>query len=211
MILSLQALVAVNLLGLHQMEPATGLPPGWKVRSVSGVERPVAAIVTDGDDRLFRLSGAGQAAWFYRPIETPLPPGGLLHWSWRVVTAPNGASLAVRDRDDSPIRIYVVFGKPGGLLKRSGRVLFYSFGGAEAAGYTAPSHVNKRLHVIGVDGPDAVGAWREHRVDPVADYRRIWNRDPEPITAIGVMQDTDQTKHPAIAEIRTLEWKEGSQ
>ena len=40
-----------------------------------------------------------------------------------------------------------------------------------------------------------------------ADFRRIWGKEPPPITAIGVMQDTDDTGAMAVAELRRLEWQ----
>ena len=204
--MTLISLVVINLLGLGLVELGPGLPPGWKTRSVRGVDAPAVWITAEGTDQSLRLSGAGQAAWFYRPVAF-LPAGGRLRWSWRVVTAPAGATLGVKALDDSPLRVFVVFGKLGGLLNRSGRVIFYSVAGADSIGYAGASHLSKRLHVIGLDGARDVGSWREHEVDPVADYLRIWGREPsEPITAVGVMQDTDQTGSRAVADLRKLEW-----
>ncbi len=207
--MTLLSLVVVNLLGLGLIDPGPGLPPGWQTRSVRGAEPPAVEIITEGTDQFLRLSGAGQAAWFYRPVES-LQAGGRLRWSWRVVIPPTGATLGVKAMDDSPLRVFVVFGKLGGLLNRSGRVVFYSVAGADSIGYSAASHLSKRLHVIGLDGARDVGSWREHEADPVADYRRIWGREPsEPITAVGVMQDTDQTGSRAVADLRKLEWEAG--
>ena len=156
---------------------------------------------------MFRLSGAGRAAWFYRELSPELPESvGSLDWSWRVIEAPPSADLREKDTDDSPIRVYVVFGKPG-LFNRSGRIIFYSFGNGEPGDFSQPSHASDKMQVIRVDGAEAMRVWRDHRVDPFSDYRRIWHRDPPPITAIGVMQDTDQTGQGAVAELRRLEWR----
>ena len=156
---------------------------------------------------MLRLSGAGRAAWFYRQLSPELAESsGSLDWSWRVIEAPPDADLRAKDTDDSPIRIYVVFGKPG-LFSRAGRIIFYTFGNVEPRDFSQPGHGSDKLHVIRVDGADERRVWRDHRVDPFADYRRIWHRDPPPITAIGVMQDTDQTGERAVAELRRLEWR----
>lgn len=71
---------------------------------------------------------------------------------------------------------------------------------------TRPSFVSDKLHVIRVGGNSDVGRWGENTVKPFADYRRIWRRRPPPITAVGVMQDTDQTRARAVGELRRLEW-----
>lgn len=44
---------------------------------------------------------------------------------------------------------------------------------------------------------------------PFDDYQRFWNRKPPPITAVGIMQDTDMTHAMAVAELRELSWNEG--
>lgn len=188
-----------DLLRLEQAAVGSGSPPGWEVRPVKGHPAPHIEIGMDGPDRVLRISGRGQAAWFYRELhDDEVPEGSTLHWSWRVLEAPAGSDLQRRRADDSPIRVFVVFGD------RS-RIIFYSFGNEEPDGYAAPSHLSDRLHVVRVDGAAERGAWREHRADPIADYRRLWRGDPPAITAIGLMQDTDQTDGRAVAEVRLLE------
>ena len=198
---------SLDLLGLSATPPGSSLPPEWKVRLVRGQSAPATEVVREEGSSVFRLSGAGRAAWFYRELSPELAESpGSLDWSWRVIEAPPAADLRAKETDDSPIRVYVVFGKPG-LFNRAGRIIFYTFGNAEPGDFSQPSHASDKMHVIRVDGADARRAWRDHTVDPFADYRRIWHRNPPPITAIGVMQDTDQTGERAVAELRRLEWR----
>ncbi len=167
---------------------------------------PELEIRSDGLDRVLRISGAGQAAWLYRDLRNEnLPDDRALRWSWRVLEAPPTSDLQTRQGDDSPIRVYVVFGNPGAIFGGSGRIIFYSFGNTEPRGYAGPSHLGNRMHIVRVDGASERGVWREHAVQPASDYRRIWGREPPPIAAIGVMQDTDQTGRRAVAELRRLD------
>ncbi|CAN5206489.1 hypothetical protein BH09GEM1_BH09GEM1_39160 [soil metagenome] len=198
---------SLDLLGLSAALPGAGVPPGWKVRLVRGQSAPVAEVLREDGASVFRLSGTGRAAWFYRELSPELgESSGSLDWSWRVIEAPRAADLRAKETDDSPIRVYVVFGKPG-LFNRAGRIIFYTFGNAEPDDFSRPSHGSDKMHVIRVDGAGALRVWRDHSVDPFVDYRRIWHRDPPPITAIGVMQDTDQTGERAVAELGRLEWR----
>ena len=200
--------VTLDVLGLAGAPHGAGLPPGWYVRPVRGQTAPVTAILRAEDDEVFRITGTGRAAWFYREIAPQISEtAGSLHWSWRASVIPAGADLRAKETDDSPMRVYVVFGKPGGLFGGAGRIIFYSYGNTEPTEYARPSHDSDKLYVIRVDGAPERGAWQEHRVEPFADYRRIWHRDPPPITAIGVMQDTDQTRALASADLRRLEWR----
>ncbi len=196
----------VAILSLADAPLRAGLPPGWKVRNIRGQAAPDIEVRNDGDGPVLRIHGAGRAAWFYRELPAQLTESsGSLDWSWRVVKAPTGADLRDEKTDDSPLRVYVVFGKPG-LFGGSSRVIFYTFGSAEPTGYARASFVSDKLHVIRVGGAPDVGHWSENSVKPFTDYRRIWRRKPPPITAVGVMQDTDQTRTRAVAELRRLEW-----
>jgi len=210
--LALLAGTTTSLLDLHAPDPVTGLPTGWKVRPVKGQPAPTYTIAEDEDGvPVLRVSGAGAAAWANHELADPIPVGaGRLRWSWRVLEIPEPADLRDRDTDDSAIRIYVVFGKPGSLFNGSGRVIFYTWGNTEPEGLTRRSFVSDRLQIVRVAGKmEADGTWRDHEVDPFADYRTFWNREPPPITAVGLMQDTDMTRSMAVAELRHLLWESG--
>jgi len=196
----------LDILSLANAPLRAGPPPGWKVRNIRGRDAPEIEIRNDGEGPVLRIQGAGRAAWFYRELPTQLTESpGLLTWSWRVLQAPAGADLRQEKTDDSPLRVYVVFGKPG-LFGGSSRVIFYTFGAAEPEEYERASFISDKLYVIRVGGTPDVGRWRENAVMPFADYRRVWRRKPPPITAVGLMQDTDQTRARAVVELRRLEW-----
>ena len=197
---------AADLLNLREAEIGPGTPPGWLVRPVRGQSVPEIEVRDDGVMRALRISGQRRAAWFVHELkQQPPSKGSVLHWSWRVLQSPATADLRTKTLDDSPIRIFVVFGNPAALFGGSGRIIFYSFGNREPEGYSGPSHVGgQRVHIVRVDGAAERSDWREHRVEPAADYQRIWGRTPPPITAIGAMQDTDQTGVYAVAELRRL-------
>lgn len=205
-VIALALLAPVDLLDLSGVRLGPGVPPGWQVRPVRGQQLPETEVARDGDWSVLRIRGAGRAAWFYRQLDKELAESaGALQWSWRVLAAPADADLRIEERDDAPIRVFVVFGTPG-VFRRSARILFYTFGNAEPSGFERPSFTSDKLHIIRVDGVAEHGSWRGHAVRPFADYRRIWKGAPPGITAVGVMQDTDQTRAQANAEIRQLAW-----
>jgi hypothetical protein len=197
----------IDLLELARMPVGRGLPSDWKLRPVKSRQPPEFEVVDGPEGRLLRVSGHSQAAWAYRELSAPVAPGpGILRWTWRVLKRPEGADLRDRRADDSALRVFVIFGTSDGWSRRS-HAIFYSWGNREPDGLTLPSHVSDRLHVVRVAGDAQLGpAWRRDAVDPFADYRRIWHRAPEPITAIGVMQDTDMTHMAAVGELRDLVW-----
>jgi len=207
LVLAFALQLPTDLLGLGGSTSGVGMPGEWNVRPVSGMQAPTATIRSDSGRGVVRLEGTARAAWFYREVAPAIPESrGSLMWSWRILTAPTGADLRAKRLDDSPMRVFVVFGGQQGKFGRSGRIIFYSVGGRDPVGHVGASHAGDRFHVMRVAGPEDGSGWRDHRVTPFADYRRIWRGEPPPITAIGLMQDSDQTRSSAVAEIRTLTW-----
>lgn len=206
LVLALAISEPVVILDLVTAHAGPGLPSGWQVRAVRGQRAPDVEVSRDDEGARLKLSGSGRAAWFYRelPAEIAEAPG-TMQWSWRITAAPPTADLRVESLDDSPMRVYVVFGKPG-FLRNSARIIFYSAGNAEPSGFSRASFGSDKLYVIRVDGGADRSRWVDHTVDPFADYRRIWKAPPPAITAVGVMQDTDQTRALASAELRRLVW-----
>lgn len=196
----------VVILDLVNARSGAGLPAGWKVRTMRGQRAPDIEVRDDGEGLLLRLSGTGRAAWFYRELAAEIPEArGTLRWSWRVSAAPLSADMRVAALDDSPIRVYVVFGRSG-FFRSAARIIFYSAGNAEPAGLDRASFGSDKLHMIRMDGTAERSRWVDHATDPFADYRRIWGGTPPGITAVGVMQDTDETRGHASADLRRLLW-----
>lgn len=199
----------LDLLGTDGIAAGAGLPPGWRVRAVRGHPAPSYSIDEVDGARVLRIRGAGAAAFAFRKLEEPLLAHGTLRWSWRVLTAPEGADLRERSLDDSALRVAVVFGKLGGIFGGKGRAIFYTWGNGEPVTFDQRSFSSDRLHVVRVDGTmEADGAWRDREAQPFLDYARIWPGEaPQPITAIGLVQDTDMTAAEAVAELRWLRWE----
>lgn len=211
LLLLLAAVPTLHLLDLRDSRPGEGLPAGWTVRQVKGQPPPEYLVLEAGGELALRVSGRGAAAWANRELTEPIgPAAGRLRWSWRVLELPRGSDLRDRAADDSAIRLYVVFGRPGGLFGGSGRIVFYTWGNAEPEGLALRSFVSSRIQIVRVAGEmEADSLWRDQEVDPFADYRRFWRRDPPAITAVGIMQDTDMTRSMAVAEFRDLRWEPG--
>ncbi len=207
--LALAAGALVDFLELDRSVLGDRLPAGWSIRPVKGHPAPSFSIDELEGERVLRIRGSGAAAWAHNELEEPIAPmPGVLRWSWRVLQAPAGADLRSRRTDDSAIRVYVVFGKPGGLFGGKGRVIFYTWGNAEPDGLTLESFISDKIRIVRVAGASEAGEqWRAQEADPFGDYERFWQREPPPITGVGVMQDTDMTRSEAVAELRALYWE----
>jgi hypothetical protein len=91
---------------------------------VRGAPKPAFQVLDGG---VLRVEGTGAAGFaVYELAEQIRPEPGTLSWRWRTGTPIDGADLRHRDADDSPVRLLVVF--------RDRRMLFYTWGNAEATG-----------------------------------------------------------------------------
>ncbi|MFN0178004.1 MAG: DUF3047 domain-containing protein [Gemmatimonadales bacterium] len=198
------AAVGPDLLAIGDAPLGSGLPAGWQGRAVRGFQLPDVSVVERDGERALLVEGAGRAGWLHREIRGRTVDNAVLRWSWRVDEALASGDLARPSADDSPLRVYVIFGNPRSIFGGSGRIIFYSFGNDEPDGFETTSHVSNRIHVIRVAGARDRSTWMSHSVRPADDYQRIWGRRPPRITAVGLMQDTDQTGERAAALIRAL-------
>lgn len=199
-----------DLVRLGDASLGEGLPPGWMARRVSGSPLPTYSVREDDGQLLLHVEGMGAAGWAYRELAAPIgESAGVLRWSWRVLELPSGADLRVREKDDAALRLCVVFGKPGGLGAAGSRIIFYTWGNAEPSGLSRESFASAKFRIVRVAGAMEAGReWHQQEVAPFEDYRRFWDREPGPITAIGLMQDTDMTGAMAVSELRSLVWEE---
>ncbi len=194
------ALQVLTNLGLSA--PGPGLPGGWRLQRMRGAEPPDFQVTRAHD---LRIETKGQAGFASYHLRAPLRPAkGELTWRWRTDTPLRDAALHQRARDDSPVRVFVVFD--------DGRMLYYTWGNAEGRGETFASWTGASRVVIVLErAEDADGSWHLERRDPFADYRRAWNRAPHPIVAVGVSADTDMLHGRSAAEVGELTWEPGGQ
>lgn len=196
-------LLAQTLTNLTIVPMGPGLPTGWRLTRIQGVEPPAFRVTSS---HALRVTATGQSGTATYRLRTPLraPPSttrsGTLTWRWRAETPLRGADLKRKAGDDSPMRVLVTF--------QDGRVIAYSWGNREGRGESFASWAGRnRMVVVLQRAEDADGSWHVERRDPFADYRRLWNNAAKPIVSVGVSADTDGLKVRAAAEIGDLTWQ----
>ncbi len=199
-----QAQFTTDLLQLGGQQSGDALPAAWRVRAVRGQQAPASMIIDSAGLRYLRIAGSARAAWFVHELRTPLPVGGRLSWRWRVPLAPAGASLDSTASDDAALRVFVVFARRG-VFETTPRALFYTVADGNPP-VLASGPRRRPLAAIAIGQPSLTRNWVAVTADPLADYRRLWHSDAPRIVAIGVMQDTDQTRSAAIGDLMDLKW-----
>ena len=195
-------LLLQTLTNLAIVPPRPGLPAGWRLSRVDGVQPPTFEVTRDHTLRMIAVGQGGIAT--YR-LRNPIPPpsslrGGSLTWRWRAGTPLRGADLRRRASDDSPVRLIITFS--------DGRVLTYVWGNRESRNESFASWAGRsRMVVVLQRAEDADGSWHVEKRDPFGDYRRFWNAAPKPIVSVGIGIDTDGLKVRGASEIGDVTWR----
>ena len=193
--------LAQTLTNLMIVPAGQGLPAGWKLNRMQGVDPPAFEVTRSHTLRVTAVGQGGTATYRLRPAVRPAPTRrqGTITWRWRAGTPLRAADLKRRAGDDSPIRVVITF--------QDGRSIVYAWGNREGRGESFASWTGRNRMVVVLQGAeDADGSWHEERRDAFSDYRRLWNIAPKPIVSVGVSTDSDALKVRAAAEIGDLTW-----
>jgi len=121
-----------------------------------------------------------------------------LSWRWRVDQLVQGEDLTRKEGSDAAARVYVYFDTKG--LPWQKRSLDYVWSASLPVGTileSAYSHSSKMIVVE--SGASQLRQWRTVERNLEDDYKRCFGESPPDVIAIGVMNDTDNTGHEALA------------
>ncbi len=191
-------LLLQTITNLYSAHPGPGLPDRWSLTRIRHVEPPSFS-VTSG--HTVRVEANAQAGFASHRLRVPLrPASGTLTWKWRTGTPLSDARLHSRERDDSPVRVFLLFD--------DGRMIYYTWGNAEPIGDTFHIWTGaSRAVMVLRRAEDANGSWYMESRDPFEDYRRAFKHAAHPIVAVGIGADTDQLHDHTIAEVGEMVWE----
>lgn len=210
-------------------QPGETLPGGWQLWTLSKMKKPTAyRLVQDGGKTVISAKADASASGLIHPLAN-LDPRlyEQLSWRWKVDDLIKGADNTRRSREDSPVRLVVTF---GGDMSRLdfGEKLFYSQvkaitgqqmpyatlmyiweNRAQKEEVIANGHTARIKMLVAESGRDKVGHWQDVKRNVYEDYKRAFGEEPGPITAIGIMTDTDNTGEQAHAWYGDISLRKG--
>jgi hypothetical protein len=137
---------------------------------------------------------------------------GRVRFSWKVPALIEQADLALRDKDDAPVRIVLAFegdrsrlsAKDAALSELAHALtgepmpyatLMYVWCNQRAPGTVVNSPRTDRIRKIVVESGGArLGTWLDYERDIRADYERAFGEAPGALVGIGIMTDSDNTR-----------------
>lgn len=142
---------------------------------------------------LHAISDQANSGLLRRLDLTELPSTVTLHWQWRIRnTLPESHVEQKRSGDDYAARLCVIF--EDSIIPLRTRALNYVWSTQVPVDSIFPSPYSKRVGMFVLRcGDKESGQWKSESRNIIADYRRYFGQDPERITAIGIVVDTDNT------------------
>jgi hypothetical protein len=147
-----------------------------------------------------------------------------LRWRWRVDNLIAAADNTQRRREDSPVRLVIMFDGDRSKLPFAEKMTAAEL--KLATGQELPyatlmyiwenrlpretvienPHTSRVRMFVAESGPERVGTWWDETRNVYEDYRKAFGEEPGNITAIAVLTDTDNTESLAEAYYGDIEF-----
>jgi hypothetical protein len=183
--------------------------PGKKAVQFTGARQ-------DGRDTLAATSDSAASTVRHKVRIEPADLGSL-RFSWKVPELIAAADMALRDADDSPVRVMLAFeGDRSRLTPRDAMLselmrtvtgeempyatLMYVWCNKRPAGTVIDSPRTNRIRKLVLEsGPNKLNRWLDYERDIRADYERAFGEAPGALVGVAIMTDTDNTRSVAKA------------
>jgi hypothetical protein len=221
---SLQPLAKVNLHESTQAEDqaaATIWQPEdqlkWEVVKIPGKVATQYSVVRLSNRRTLMASASSSASMLRKDLRIEPEQLNALNFSWQIQKLIEGADMAHRDYDDSPVRLVLAFDGDRSQFSRknamlselshalSGRpmpyaTLMYVWCNQRPVDSVIQNPRTDRIRKIVVEsGASRLNQWITYERNIRADYEKAFGEPPGPLIGIGLMTDSDNTRSQAQA------------
>lgn len=165
----------------------------------------------DGRDAV-SVRAEASVSMLRQPIRVEPADLGKVRFSWKVPELIEQADMALRDKDDAPVRIVLAF--EGDRSRFSARdaalaelvravsgeempyaTLMYVWCNKREPGSVIRSPRTDRIRKLVVEsGPRRLNQWLDYERDIRADYERVFGEQPGALVGIAIMTDSDNTR-----------------
>lgn len=174
-----------------------GWEQNWVERKFAGPPATFEVIKEDADSVLqVTTNRSGSGLWHslnIKPTER-----AKISWHWKIEdTLPDDTPEREKIGDDYVARVYLVFAPH--LVNWRTRAICYVWAAKEPPGTIYRSPYTNSVGIIVVQsGKENRGEWVLETRKIAKDYRKVFRRPPELLTAVAIMVDTDNTNKSAL-------------
>lgn len=184
----------------------------WNAYPLPGKKRTrYSKVQMDGRDAMLAVADSS-ASMLRKKIRLNANELQQLRFSWKVPQLIENADVALRESDDSPVRIVLAFegdrsnwtAKNAMLSELSRTItgeelpyatLMYVWSNQQAAGSVINNPRTDRIRKIVVEsGKKNLGQWLDYERDIKADFQRAFGEAPGALVGVALMTDTDNTR-----------------
>lgn len=199
--ISLEEVVVANFLQATQK-----ILQGWEL-SVHEGEADLT-LVSDGSGQALKLRSSLSSFSLTKEVDIDLRRTPYLEWQWKVTELPKGGDFRQRATDDQAAQLIVIFS--WGALRQE--VIMYMWDSTAPAG-TASKVPSPSLYpflnlqgVVVRSGETQKGEWIAERRNVLADYKKLFGREPEKVLGIRIQINTQHTKSQAETYWRSVKF-----
>jgi len=156
-------------------------------------------VVTEDTNRVLMASCEGEASELWRMLNIAPAKRGKISWRWKVDKTFSG-KLSEKSKmgDDFAARVYVVF-EPHPVSWKT-YALCYVWAAKQPVDTVFRNPYAKTVATIVLQsGKENRGKWIRESRDYVADFKTAFGHEPEMLTAVAIMVDSDNTGQNAIS------------
>jgi hypothetical protein len=199
--------------------PTQTLPPvnAWQTYELPGKQSTQFISVLDEGRSAMRATANASASMLRHRLHVEASDLGKVHFSWKVMQLIENADMAVRERDDSPVRVVLVFEgdrshfsiKNSMLSELSMAMtgeplpyatLMYVWCNTRLPGSVILNPRTDRIRKVVVEsGESKLGRWLDYERDIRADFTKAFGEPPGALVGVAIMTDTDNTRSQAQA------------
>ena len=170
----------------------------------------------DGRDTMTAQAQAS-ASMLRQSVHVPPADLGQVRFSWKVSELLAQADMALRDADDSPVRVVLAFegdrsqfSAKNAMLSELSQALtgeplpyatlMYVWCNTREPGTVIVNPRTDRIRKLVVaSGSSQLDIWQDYERDIRADYEKVFGEPPGALVAVGIMTDADNTRSTAQA------------
>ena len=189
----------------------------WEVVRIPGKVATQYSVVRLSNRRSLMASASSSASMLRKDLRIEPAQLNELSFSWQIQKLIDGADMALRDQDDSPVRLVLAFdgdrsqfSPKNAMLSElshalSGRpmpyaTLMYVWCNQRPVDSVIQNPRTDRIRKIVVEsGAGRLNQWINYERDIRADYEKAFGEPPGALIGIGIMTDSDNTRSQAQA------------
>ncbi len=189
----------------------------WERVKIPGKAATQYSLVKVNNRSKLKAHAVSSASMLRKDLRIEPEQLGQLGFSWQVQTLIDAADMALRDQDDSPVRLVLAFdgdrsqfSAKNAMLSElshalSGRpmpyaTLMYVWCNQRPVGSVIQNPRTDRIRKMVIEsGRDRLGQWLTYERDIRADFEKAFGEPPGALIGVGLMTDSDNTRSQAQA------------